>query len=129
MAIPPAIPPMDLSDPMYKDLPPIQQEELYFQLQMLHAFMAMVQYQTTTEKRARWILEFAEFCYQNHLSMLRMPRLRDAIIYRFEDFFLKLAAGNPAAAIPLDLRDQMNRMYGMLLESNRNLRKDPLWLD
>lgn len=125
----PDIPPMNLSEPMYANLTPELQNELYFLLQMLHAFVAMVQYNNTTEKRCRWLLELAEFVYQHQLCMLRMPSFRRAIITLFEDFFVAVAAGNPAAAIPLDLRDQMNRMYGILLESNRNLRKDPMWLD
>ncbi len=120
---------MDLSEAIYTNLTTDIQNELYFQLQMLHAFMAMVQYNDTTEKRTRWLLDLAEFAYQNHLCMLRMPIFRRTIITLFEDFFIKLAAGNPNAQIPLDLRDQMNRMYGIMLESNRNLRNNPLYLD
>jgi hypothetical protein len=128
MASPPPIPPMNLAEPMYDNLSVTQQEELYFQLQMLHAFMAMVQYNDTTEKRLNWLIDLAEFTYQNHLCMLRMPKMRCAIMKLFEDFFKELSDGNPNSRIPLDLRDQTNRMYGMLLEMNRNMRNDPLYL-
>lgn len=125
---PPQIPPMNLAEPMYANLSVTQQEELYFQLQMLHAFMAMVQYKDTTEKRLLWLLDLAEFTYQNPLCMLRMPKMRYAIMKLFEDFFKELSAGNSNSTISLDLRDQTNRMYGMLLEMNRTMRNDPLYL-
>ena len=72
--------------------------------------------------RAFHLNELGELCYTNPDLMLRSATVRRRLFREFETFFSALKNG---AAIPLDLRDQVNRIYGMLLEMRRGLEKDP----
>jgi hypothetical protein len=113
------------NDPMYKDLSKEEHDELYREVQMITQFMSSLDPKANTKERIEWFIELAEFCYMHTLCMLRLPDLRRAVMTYFEKFFDELKSGNPNAQIPLDLRDQLNRLFGMMLESKRNLEKDP----
>jgi hypothetical protein len=116
------------NDPMYKDLCKGEQDELYRQVKRITEITAELDPNANTTDRINWFIELSQFCYMHTLCMLRLPDLRRAIIKYFEEFFVELASGNPNAQISLGLRDQMNRLYGMMLENKRNLEKDPLCL-
>lgn len=72
-------------------------------------------------ERAKMLHELSEICYMNVDIMLRHAFVRRDLFREFEHFFEALKRGE----IPLDLRDQVNRMYGMLLEMRHWLEKDP----
>jgi hypothetical protein len=72
-------------------------------------------------ERAKMLHELSEICYMNVDIMLSHSFVRRDLFKEFESFFEALKGGE----IPLDLRDQVNRMYGMLLETRRWLEKDP----
>jgi len=72
--------------------------------------------------RAFHLNELGELCYMNPDLMLRSATVRQRLFREFETFFGLLKGG---ATVPLDLRDQVNRLYGMLLEMRRGLEKDP----
>jgi hypothetical protein len=72
-------------------------------------------------RRAKLLQELGEICYTNIDIMLEHAFVRRDLFKEFESFFEALKGGE----IPLDLRDQVNRMYGMLLETRRCLEKDP----
>lgn len=72
--------------------------------------------------RAFHLNELGELCYMNPDIMLRSSTVRQRLFREFEIFFSALKNG---AMVPLDLRDQVNRLYGMLLEMRRGLEKDP----
>lgn len=74
-------------------------------------------------ERAKLLHELSEICYMNVDIMLRHAFVRRDLFKEFESFFEALKSG--AEPPPLDLRDQVNRMYGMLLETRRWLEKDP----
>jgi hypothetical protein len=74
-------------------------------------------------ERAKLLQELSEICYMNVDIMLRHAFVRRDLFREFEHFFEALKRGGEA--IPLDLRDQVNRMYGMLLETRHRLEKDP----
>jgi hypothetical protein len=74
-------------------------------------------------KRATHLCEIGEICYVNADLMLHHAFVRRDLFKEFESFFEALKGG--AEPPPLDLRDQVNRMYGMLLETRRWLEKDP----
>ena len=73
-------------------------------------------------ERAKHLCEIGDICYINADLMLLNPFVRRDLFKEFESFFEALKGGGE---IPLDLRDQVNRMYGMLLETRRWLEKDP----
>jgi hypothetical protein len=73
-------------------------------------------------ERAKMLHELGEICYMNVDIMLSHSFVRRDLFKEFESFFEALKGGGE---IPLDLRDQVNRMYGMLLETRRWLEKDP----
>ena len=74
-------------------------------------------------ERATQLNTLGEFCYMNVEMMLRYAFVRRDLFKEFETFFGLLKGG---ATVPLDLRDQVNRLYGMLLEMRRGIEKDPL---
>ena len=76
----------------------------------------------TPDERASVLDELGELCYTNPDLMLRSATVRQRLFREFETFFSALKNG---ATVHLDLRDQVNRLYGMLLEMRRGLEKDP----
>ena len=74
-------------------------------------------------ERAKMLHELGEICYMNVDIMLRHAFVRRDLFKEFESFFEALK--HSGESIPLDLRDQVNRMYGMLLETRCWLEKDP----
>lgn len=72
-------------------------------------------------ERAKLLHGLSEICYISVDVMLTYPFVRQALFKEFESFFEALKGGE----IPLDLRDQVNRLFGMLLETRRWLEKDP----
>lgn len=76
----------------------------------------------TPDERASVLDELGELCYMNPDLMLRSATVRQRLFREFETFFSALKNG---ATVHLDLRDQVNRLYGMLLEMRRGLEKDP----
>lgn len=116
-------------DPMYQGLSKEEYNELNLYVESITHHMASLDPNASTKVRVEWFLDLVQICYMHQLCMLRLPDLRRAIITYFETFFVELASGNLNVQISLDLRDQLNRMYGMMLESNRNLLHNPLWLD
>ncbi len=121
----PKITDLNPADPMFKGLSIEDYDALHFQVQMITEYMAALNPTDTVEDRMRWFLDLVDFCYMNTLCMLRLPALRRAIQKYFESFFVELAIENPSVNIPLPLRDQLNRMYGTLLEINLRNIKDP----
>jgi hypothetical protein len=75
----------------------------------------------TLTERAKMLHELGEICYMNVDIMLSHSFVRRDLFKEFESFFEALKG----EAIPLDLRDQVNRLYGMLLETRSWLEKDP----
>jgi hypothetical protein len=72
--------------------------------------------------RAFHLNELGELCYMNPDLMLQSATVRRRLFREFEAFFSALKNG---AVVNLDLRDQVNRLYGMLLEMRSWLEKDP----
>jgi hypothetical protein len=120
----PKISDLNPADPMFEGLSVEDYDELFFQVQMITEFMRALNPMDTAEARIRWFLDLVEYCYTHTLCMLRLPPLRRAIQIYFETFFIELAVENPAASISLSLRDQLNRMYGRILETNLHFVKD-----
>lgn len=73
-------------------------------------------------ERAQKLNELGEFCYTNVELMLNYAFVRRVLFREFLFFFEALNTSSDA--IPLDLRDQLNRIYGMLLEVRRCLEND-----
>ena len=121
----PKITSLSPADPMFEGLSVRDYDELYWQTQMVTEYMAALDPNGTLEQRVRWFLDLCEFCYTNELCLVRMPPLRNAIMKRFEDFLSQIASG--AAQISLDIRDQLNRMFGMMVANNTHLSYHPLW--
>lgn len=76
----------------------------------------------TPDERASVLDELGELCYTNPDLMLRSATVRQRLFREFETFFGLLKNG---ATVQLDLRDQVNRIYGILLEMRRWIEKDP----
>lgn len=76
----------------------------------------------TPDERASILDELGELCYTNPDLMLRSATVRQRLFREFETFFGLLKNG---ATVQLDLRDQVNRIYGILLEMRRWIEKDP----
>jgi hypothetical protein len=76
----------------------------------------------TPAERAFELIEMGELCYTTPDLMLHYTFVRRQLFCEFESFFDLLKGG---ATVPLNLRDQVNRLYGMLLETRRWLEKDP----
>jgi hypothetical protein len=107
---------------MYKDLSKEESDQLYDEVKTITQMMETVNPKASVLERTDWFLELANHCYIHTLCMLRLPALRRAIMTYFENFFVELAEGK--ATLPLATRDQLNRMYGIMLENKRNLEKD-----
>jgi hypothetical protein len=76
----------------------------------------------TPAERAFELIEIGELCYTTPDLMLQYAFVRERLFREFETFFGLLKGG---ATVPLDTRDEVNRLYGMLLEMRRGLEKDP----
>lgn len=83
--------------------------------------IAAIKKMSDLTERAKLLHELSEICYMNVDIMLRHAFVRRDLFKEFESFFEALKNG----VIPQDLRDQVNRLYGMLLEMRRSLEKDP----
>jgi hypothetical protein len=122
----PKITSLNPADPMFEGLSVRDYDELYWQAQMITEYMAALNPMDTVEQRIEWFLDLCNFCYTNELCLIRMPSLRSAIMSRFQNFLGLAASG--AVQINLDLRDQLNRMFGMMVANNTHLTHHPLWL-
>ena len=122
----PSIKDLNFADPMFIGLSDTEYDELFFQIHMITEYMVALDPSHSLEQRVCWFMDMVEYCYTNTLCMLRLPSLRNAIMKRFQDYFDELASGKE---IPLNLRDKMNRMFGMMVENNRNLLHHRLWMD
>ena len=120
----PSIKDLNFADPMFIGLSDADYNELYFQVQMITEYMAAVNPKHTFVERIEWFMDFTEYCYTHVLCMARLPELRTAIMTRFEDLFQAIGAGHE---IPLPLRDQLNRRFGMMVEYMRSLNEHSLF--
>jgi hypothetical protein len=121
----PKIKDLGFADPMFVGLSETDYNELYFQVQMITEYMAAVDPKHTFVERVEWFMDFTEYCYTHALCMQRLPGVRSAIMKRFEDLFEGIASGHE---IPLSLRDQLNRRFGMMVEYMRNITEHSLCL-
>lgn len=121
----PKITSLNPADPMFEGLSVRDYDELYWQAQMITEYMAALNPKDTAEQRVHWFLDLCDFCYTNELCLIRMPSLRNAIMKSFENFLSQIASG--AAQISPDLRDQLNRKFGMMVANNIHLSYHPQW--
>lgn len=120
----PSIKDLNFADPMFIGLSDADYNELYFQVHMITEYMAAVNPNHTFVERIEWFMDFTEYGYTHPLCMARLPELRTAIMTRFEDLFQAIGAGHE---IPLPLRDQLNRRFGMMVEYMRSLNEHSLF--
>lgn len=85
--------------------------------------IALIGQAPTITERAKLLEELGEICYMNTEIMLRYAFVRRDLFREFE-YFLE-ALKHSGEAVPLDLRDRVNRLFGMLLEARSWLEKDP----
>lgn len=87
--------------------------------------IARIGHSPTLTDRATRLEELGELCYMNTELMLRYAFVRRDLFREFEYFFEALKYSGEAERPPLDLRDQVNRLFGMLLVTRQQLEKDP----
>jgi hypothetical protein len=85
-----------------------------------HEYVAAVAGAADLSIRAEKVYCLGDVCYMNPDIMFHAS-VRRTLFNVFEGFFALLKSGT----IPLDVRDRVNRIYGMLLETRRWLEKDP----